>query len=168
MAQSFTGAAFAQALASNELLFSFHLDGMAKPGRDAKHIAFAPGTRCGPHAWVEIPVAVIDHVEPLFHIPCADHDHPFVRIFFKLPAAANAEATVFAELLRRTVAGQADEAAAEAGRDALTERSFDLTGGFGGPCPKQLCAYLCKRCQKEGGIWCRLCRDCWDSCRGSF
>lgn len=168
MSQTYTGAAFAQALASGTPLHSLHVDGMAKPGHDAKHIAFAPGTRCGAHLWVEIPVAVIDHVEPLFHVPCGDHDHPFVRLFFKAPSASNAEAVVFAELLRRTAAAPAADVGGDVGADAFDPATIDPVAASMGDCPKWLCAYLCKRCQKEGGRWCRMCRDCWDSCRVRF
>lgn len=156
MSQSFTGAAFAQALASGTPLHSLHVDGMVKPGDDEQHIWFAPGTRCRPDAWVHIPVSLIDRVELLDHVPCDDHEHPFVRLYFKLPAVTNVEGYVFAELLRRS---------SEAAAPVAADPSFDAAAAIGGPCPKPLCAMLCRECQRRGGKWCQWCRDCWASCR---
>lgn len=156
MSQTYTGPAFAKALTLGTPLSPIFVAGMVKAGDDEEHIWFAPGTRCHPDAWVHVPVDVIERVELIVHVPCDDHDHPFVHVYFKSPPESDSQAYLFSQLLRRT---------AETSSGAGGAWPSDFAVGGSGPCPKELCVRLCKLCQKEGGKWCRYCRDCWESCK---
>ncbi|MFD0381556.1 hypothetical protein ACFQ2B_01210 [Streptomyces stramineus] len=69
---------------------------MAKTAEEANAIRFALGTAC--KDWVTVPVSLIDRVEPLRHVPCDDHAHPFVQLVLK--DTGTPECAVLTSLLR--------------------------------------------------------------------
>ncbi|MEU8546207.1 hypothetical protein AB0C81_04205 [Streptomyces roseoverticillatus] len=96
MDRTFTGEEFLQALSTDSVTVPLTLTGMAKTADAAGAIRFALGTAC--KDWVTIPVSLIDHVEPLQHVPCDDHAHPLVRLVLK--DTGTPEFTVLTSLLR--------------------------------------------------------------------
>ncbi|WP_424887245.1 hypothetical protein [Streptomyces sp. XH2] len=96
MDRTFTGEEFFQALSTDTVTVPLTLTGMAKTADAAGAIRFALGTAC--KDWITIPVPLIDHVEPLQHVPCDDHAHPLVRLTLK--DTGTPEFTVLTSLLR--------------------------------------------------------------------
>ena len=74
--KSYSADEFLKALASDALKTPIDLVGMTKPAvGDATAILFAP-RGCGPHAWISLPLEVIDQVEHIATATCGDHEHP--------------------------------------------------------------------------------------------
>jgi hypothetical protein len=98
MAQEFTGADFAKALAAGTLNDHILCEGMAKTNESDPHsILFTTGLDCG-KSWFPIPVKMVEKVEFLRNVSCKDHQHPYVRIHLKSPTD-NPDAEVFSRLL---------------------------------------------------------------------
>jgi hypothetical protein len=77
-------------------------------------------------SWMSIPVEMIEKAEYIKNVHCNGHEHPFVRLHFKEPAQDNKEASVFADLLRRSSQpGATDDG--ERQRDAPRSVGYDQT-----------------------------------------
>lgn len=63
-----------------------------------RHILFSPSVTC--LNWFDLPVEIIEEVEPLGKIPCRDHKHDLVLIQLKEPSTP--EAKLLANVLRHT------------------------------------------------------------------
>jgi hypothetical protein len=73
-------------------------------------------------SWMSIPVEMIEKAEHIKNVRGNGHEHPFVRLYFKDPASDNKEASVFADLLRRS---SQPGAADDGGRRRDAQRSAD-------------------------------------------
>ncbi|MGW1075980.1 hypothetical protein [Streptomyces sp. NPDC002537] len=96
MDKTFGGEEFRQALAAGTVVAPLAVTGMAKTADVPDAILFALGTRC--ENWINLPLSLIDSVQPLGQTPCDDHQHPLVRVF--LNDTGSPEFTVLAALLR--------------------------------------------------------------------
>lgn len=88
---------FFSMLQQDKLDAPFSLSGMVKkPEGKEKSLPFAIGTHC--RDWVNIPLHLIEAVEVIGKVPCKDHAHTLVKLYFKDPG--HAEAKVFFSLLK--------------------------------------------------------------------
>lgn len=89
---------FVEALNSDAgLAVPLSAEGLVRKTVNKSVIEFSPSeSPC--HTWIEIPVAMIDQVQPLGKRQCGDKNYESIRLRFKLPTSP--EAMVFAELLR--------------------------------------------------------------------
>jgi hypothetical protein len=91
--------------------------GMAKPGRDDRHLLFASGTDC--EEWTELPLEVIERVEVGELVSCRDHAHPLVKLHLKQPGSE--EASAYAALAKAQARARAAAAPAPPPRPAAAE-----------------------------------------------
>jgi hypothetical protein len=75
---------FLEKLVRNDLRPPLVLTGMAKKGEDDdKQVWFAIGTNCA--NWRVVPLNLVESIEALEIVPCRDHTHPLVKMYFKKP-----------------------------------------------------------------------------------
>lgn len=92
---------FMTRLQKNEFTQKFSVEVMIKisSDNDKKELHFIPGKQCG--KWISVPLSLIHEIEYLYEIPCRDHNHPFVRIYFNEPEEGNAYVRVLLEMLQK-------------------------------------------------------------------
>lgn len=108
MANMISGSDFLKALAEGSANTGLYRTGMAKSSKDDASFMFSEGRSC--KSWVRVPLDMVEGVEVLDRVPCADHEHPYIKLHFKSLPKENKEAAVLLELLRTSSAGKSIDA----------------------------------------------------------
>jgi hypothetical protein len=96
---------FLEKLVRDDLKPPLVFTGMVKKGEDnLNQVLFATGTNCA--NWRAVSLEMVESIEVLEIVPCKDHTHPRVKIYFKKPKSK--DAMLFASLAAAMVRAARD------------------------------------------------------------
>lgn len=79
----YTANEFIEELNKGSFSKEYSICGLVKTTETPDVIFFSPGSSCG--SWISIALELIERIEYIQTVPCKDHEHPFVCLFFKIP-----------------------------------------------------------------------------------
>jgi len=161
---NYTADDFLSRLASGSLADATPLaiHGLAQANADdASTLLFSSGPGC--RDWIAIPLALIESVDHLRDVACADHRHPLVKLTLRAPDATNTEALAFMRLFAQARASAARFGAAltQAGAQAASSRRLRRA-----PPQSQGVEDGCEYLEFDGEVYVCCCTDGQCSCTG--
>jgi hypothetical protein len=99
-----------------------------------KEVLFAIGTNCA--HWRVVPLNLVESIEALEIVPCRDHTHPLVKMYFKKPNAE--DSMLFASLAIDII---------RAARDAVVKVLAHVQAG--GPTVRSDCVQCLRDCRVQ-------------------